>query len=107
MAKAEDKIELELKTSIEKKKLSSKKVKDFIKRYYDGDPTMTCPVGCKATCQEECYIEIHKALVSDEGKQQAFQTLYNRFGEKHCCGKLTQKLERGTNYCTVCGKEHK
>lgn len=78
-----------------------------MKNYYEGDPTIDCPTGCKGNCPLECYIEIHQALVNDKGERTDWKTPYVRDGRKHCCGKLMDKLSNGNYYCSVCGTESK
>lgn len=78
-----------------------------MKNYYEGNPTMECPKGCKATCLLDCYIEIHQALVGDDSKQHKFKELYSRDAHYHCCGKPIEVLSSGSMYCTVCGNEYK
>ena len=102
-----DKIRKEILAQVSSKKLTDKKIKDFMKKYYDGDPTMECPKGCKGTCLLDCYIEIHQALVDDNGNQVPFRKWYIRDGVKHCCGKEMSDLGNKRFYCTVCGCEHK
>lgn len=67
---------------------------------------MECPVGCKSDCQLDCYIEIHQALVDDEGNVSEFKTPYVRDGQDHCCGLPMQTLDNHNVYCTVCGEEY-
>jgi hypothetical protein len=81
-------------------------IKKFLTKYYEGNPVMTCPTGCKADCQLDCYIDIHKALIDDEGKVVEFETPYVRDGIHHCCGLEMESLDNGNIYCTVCGSEY-
>lgn len=97
----------DIRGAIASKKLSDKKIKDFMKQYYDGDPTIVCPAGCKGDCLKDCYIEIHQALVDDTGKPVPFSTKYLRDSAYHCCGRELRNIGNGNNYCTVCGIEHK
>lgn len=99
-------IAVAIRKQVADKKLSDKKIKDFLTTYYDGDPTVTCPVGCKGDCKLDCYIEIHQALVDDDGKHVSFKELYTRDNAYHCCGKETSKLKK-VKYCQVCGNEYK
>lgn len=99
-------IEVAIRRQVADKKLSDKKIKDFLNKYYDGDPTMTCPTGCKGTCQLDCYIEIHKALIDDNNKHVSFGELYKRDNAYHCCGKEVSTLKNNL-YCIVCGGEYK
>lgn len=96
----------QIKSKYESGKLKDKHIKDFLKKYYDGDPTNTCPVGCKADCQLECYIEIHQSLIDDKGNLNEFEVPYTRDKQNYCCGKEMETLQNGNIYCTVCGNEY-
>jgi hypothetical protein len=88
-----------------KGKLSDKSLKDFMKQYYDGDPTSDCPNGCKGNCLLDCYIDIHQSLIGDDGDIHDFKTKYTRDNAYHCCGKHLVKLKDNL-YCTVCSNEY-
>lgn len=102
-----DKIATTIRGLVASKKLSDKKIKDFLKKYYDGDPSNTCPNGCKADCLVDCYITIHQAMVSDDNKEVPFGKFYKRDNAYHCCGMQAQRLGNGNRYCIVCGNESK
>lgn len=87
-------------------KLNDKKIKAFLKEYYEGDPSTECPKGCKSDCMLECYIEIHQSLINDDGEKVDFKEPYIRDGEYYCCGKPMDTLENGNIYCSVCGGEY-
>jgi hypothetical protein len=99
------KIDADIRKEYESGKLKDKKLKDFMKNYYDGDPSTDCPNGCKGNCLLDCYIDIHQSLIGDDGKQRKFQTDYIRDGERFCCGKQLVNLKDNL-YCTVCGTEY-
>ena len=48
----------------------------------------------------ECYIDIHKALVDDDGDLNEFEEPYIRDGEYFCCGREIKELENGDLYCS-------
>lgn len=85
--------------------LKDKHLKDFLANYYEGDPSIECPKGCKATCILDCYAEIHSFLINDKGQLEDFGVKYVRDGEPHCCGRQLEDLNSNL-YCTVCGREH-
>ena len=98
-------IEKDIRKRYETGKLKDKHLKDFMKKYYDGDPSSDCPKGCKGTCLLECYVDIQTSLIDDKGKLCDFQTKYIRDKEPHCCGKRLVELKDNL-YCTVCGSEY-
>jgi hypothetical protein len=98
-------IRSELESKIASGKISKKAIKDFLKQYYDGDPDCQgCPTGCKEP--EQCFIDIHLALIDDSGIPQPFQVGYIRDGVPHCCGMELKHLSNNVLYCTICGSEH-
>jgi hypothetical protein len=98
-------IEEGIRKSFLNNKLKLVHVKKFLERYYDGDPDCG---DCGKKCKEplDCYIDIHKSMISDSGIIADFKTLYVRDNQKHCCGRQTAKLPNGKQFCTVCGNEY-
>jgi hypothetical protein len=98
-------IEKKIRTDFLNNKLKLVHVKKFLESYYDGDPDCG---DCGKKCKEplDCYIDIHKALIADDGERKEFKTLYVRDKQYHCCGRQTAKLPNGKQFCTVCGNEY-
>lgn len=102
---AEDKIRTDLAKKVKTGKLTIKKIKEFLKQYYEGDADCS---DCKKCSDEEiveCYIDIHVALVDDDADIAEFSAPYERRGMSFCCGKELVELENGNLSCTICGEE--
>lgn len=89
----------------ELKKISNKKIKDFLTLYHEGNPYSDCPKGCKTDCMKECYTLIHMNLVNDDYEEVPFKEKYVRDGEPFCCGKRLRKLDSKW-YCEICSNEY-
>lgn len=98
-------IESGIRKQYETGKLKDKHIKDFMKKYYDGDPSSDCPKGCKGSCLLDCYIDIQKALINDRNELIDFNIKYIRDGLPYCCGKQLEDLNNNL-YCTACGNEY-
>lgn len=99
-------IEDEIRVKYKSGKLKDSHIKKFLKDYYDGNPSNTCPNGCSKDCLLNCYIEIQQALVSDYGERLHFKEPYIRDGANYCCGMEQAELPNGSKYCEVCGTEY-
>lgn len=102
---AEAEIEKEIRGKIQKGKLKLPAIKSFLKSYYNGDPDCSDCSGCKEAEIVDCYIEIHKSLVDDDGNSSPMQEPYVRGGEDYCCGKPIKVID-GKLFCEVCGSEY-
>ena len=105
-AKKEAEVEADIRDKYEKGKLKDSAIKKFLDKYNEGDPDCAGCKGCSKEDMLECYIDIHKALVDDDGDLNEFEEPYIRDGEYYCCGKEIKELENGNLYCQVCGTEY-
>ena len=104
--KKEAEIEAYIRSKYEKGKLKDSEIKKFLDKYNEGDPECAGCKGCSKEDMLECYIDIHKALVDDDGDLNEFEEPYIRDGEYFCCGRVIKELENGNLYCQVCGTEY-
>ena len=104
--KKEAEIEEDIRDKYENKKLKDNAIKKFLDKYNEGDPECAGCKGCSKEDMLECYIDIHKALVDDDGDLNEFEEPYIRDGEYFCCGGELKELENGNLYCQVCGTEY-
>ena len=104
--KKEAEIEADIRDKYEKGKLKDNAIKKFLDKYNEGDPECAGCKGCSKEDMLECYIDIHKALVDDDGDVNEFEEPYVRHGEYFCCGKEIKELDNGNLYCSVCGQEY-
>ena len=105
-AKKEAEVEADIRDKYEKGKLKDNEIKKFLDKYNEGDPECAGCKGCSKEDMLECYIDIHKALVDDDGDVNEFEEPYVRHGEYFCCGREIIELENGNLYCSVCGQEY-
>lgn len=105
-AKKEAEVEADIRDKYEKGKLKDNEIKKFLDKYNEGDPECAGCKGCSKEDMLECYIDIHKALVDDDGYLNEFEEPYVRDGEYFCCGRELKELENGNLYCQVCGNEY-
>jgi len=107
IAKREKEVAAKVRKDIESGKLKLSAIKEFMTNYYEGDPDCAdCPKKCGKDTLVDCYVEIMKAMVDDEGEVNEFETPYVRDGENYCCGKPLEELDNGNLLCTVCGSEY-
>lgn len=104
--KKEAEIEADIRDKYEKGKLKDTTIKKFLDKYNEGDPECAGCNGCSKEDMLDCYIDIHKALVDDDGDVNEFEEPYVRHGEYFCCGKEIKELDNGNLYCSVCGQEY-
>ena len=105
-AKKEAEVEADIRDKYEKGKLKDNEIKKFLDKYNEGDPECAGCKGCSKEDMLDCYIDIHKALVDDDGDLNEFEEPYVRDGEYFCCGREIKELENGNLYCQVCGTEY-
>lgn len=106
-SKMEATVEKEIKENYESKKLKDTVIKKFLKEYYEGDPDCKdCSVGCTKEEALQCYIDLKKNFVDDEGDVHAESEPYYRDNEVFCCGHECSKLDNGNLYCEICGEEY-
>lgn len=105
-AKKEAEVEADIRDKYEKGKLKDNEIKKFLDKYNEGDPECAGCKGCSKEDMLECYIDIHKALVDDDGDLNEFEEPYIRDGEYFCCGREIKELENGNLYCQACGTEY-
>ena len=105
-AEKEAEVEADIRGKYEKGKLKDNEIKKFLDKYNEGDPECAGCKGCSKEDMLECYIDIHKALVDDDGDLNEFEEPYVRHGEYFCCGRELKELENGDLYCQVCGTEY-
>lgn len=105
-AEKEAEVEADIRDKYEKGKLKDNEIKKFLDKYNEGDPECAGCKGCSKEDMLECYIDIHKALVDDDGDLNEFEEPYVRDGEYFCCGRELKELENGNLYCQVCGTEY-
>ena len=101
---AEKTIEDNIRKEYKAKKLKDAKIKSFLTKYNEGNPDFD-PKKLKKDEALEEYINIHKALVDDDGEEFDLGDVYIRDNMDFCCGKpLSQKDD--SFYCAVCGAEY-
>jgi hypothetical protein len=107
-AEAEAKIEKDIRAKIKKGSLTVKKIKAELKNYYNGNEDCK---GCKSCSEEEivdCYIQLQKSFVDDEGDVHDTSEAYERNGVGFCCG--TEMVEspskKDTYCCEICSEEY-
>ncbi len=105
-AEKEAEIEADIRDKYEKGRLKDTTIKKFLDKYNEGDPECAGCNGCSKEDMLECYVDIHKALVDDDGDLNEFEEPYVRDGEYFCCGRELKELENGNLYCQVCGNEY-
>ena len=105
-AKKEAEVEADIRDKYKKGKLKDNEIKKFLDKYNEGDPECAGCKGCSKEDMLDCYIDIHKALVDDDGDLNEFEEPYVRDGEYFCCGRELKELENGNLYCQVCGTEY-
>ncbi len=105
-AEKEAEVEADIRDKYEKGKLKDNEIKKFLDNYNEGDPECAGCKGCSKEDMLNCYIDIHKALVDDDGDLNEFEEPYIRDGEYFCCGREIKELENGDLYCQVCGTEY-
>lgn len=106
VAEAESKVRKDIAAQIKKGKLTVKKMKEFLKQYYEGDADCKDCKGCSEEEIIECYTDIHVALVDDEGEVNEMGQPYVRRDANYCCGKELQEMEDDTMYCEICGETY-
>ena len=106
VTKKEAEIEADIRDKYEKGKLKDNAIKKFLDKYNEGDPECAGCKGCSKEDMLECYIDIHKALVDDDGDLNEFEEPYIRDGEYFCCGREIKEIENGDLYCQICGTEY-
>lgn len=106
VVKAENKLAEKIKKDISSGKVKQAKIKEFLKSYYDGDAECSDCSGCSKDEMINCFIEINKKLVDDDGAAHAVEEPYVRDGENYCCGKPLVTLDNGNLYCEPCGTEY-
>lgn len=103
----EEEVEANIRAKYKSKKLKDSEIKKFLDKYTDGDPECA---GCKDCSKEDllnCYIEIHRNLVDDEGDVSELEEPYIRQDEYHCCGvELSEALDSDNMFCKICGQEY-
>ena len=103
----EEEVEANIRAKYKSKKLKDSEIKKFLDKYTDGDPDCA---GCKDCSKEDllnCYIEIHRNLVDDEGNVSELEEPYIRNDEYYCCGvELSEDLDNDTMFCKICGQEY-
>lgn len=104
--KKEAEIEADIRDKYKKGKLKDTTIKKFLDKYNEGDPECAGCNGCSKEDMLDCYIDIHKALVDDDGDVNEFEEPYVRHGEYFCCGREIIELVNGNLYCSVCGQEY-
>lgn len=102
----EAEVEADIRSKYEKGKLKDTTIKKFLDKYNEGDPECAGCKGCSKEDMLDCYVDIHKALVDDDGDVNEFEEPYMRDGEYFCCGREIKELENGNLYCSVCGQEY-
>lgn len=102
----EKEVEENIREQYRKKKLKDSTIQKFLDNYNEGDPECKGCKGCTKEDMLDCYIDIHKALVDDDGEVNDMEEPYIRDNEYHCCGKELEELENGNYYCSVCGQEY-
>ena len=105
-AEKEAEVEADIRSKYEKGKLKDTTIKKFLDKYNEGDPECAGCNGCSKEDMLDCYVDIHKALVDDDGDLNEFEEPYIRDGEYFCCGREIKELENGNLYCSVCGQEY-
>lgn len=106
VTKKEAEVEADIRGKYEKGKLKDNAIKKFLDKYNEGDPECAGCKGCSKEEMLECYIDIHKGLVDDDGDVNDFEEPYMREEEYFCCGREIKELENGNLYCSVCGTEY-
>ena len=103
----EEEVEANIRAKYKSKKLKDSEIKKFLDKYTDGDPECA---GCKDCSKEDllnCYIEIHRNLVDDEGDVSELEEPYIRNDEYYCCGvELSEALDSDNMFCKICGQEY-
>lgn len=103
----EEEVEANIRAKYKSKKLKDSEIKKFLDKYTDGDPECA---GCKDCSKEDllnCYIEIHRNLVDDEGDVSELEEPYIRHDEYHCCGvELSEALDSDNMFCKICAQEY-
>ena len=107
-AKAEAEIEKDIKSKLFNKKLKVSSIKNFLKDYYDGDADCSDCKGCSEDETIDCYIEIQKSLVDDEGDVMKPEEGYYRNGVLYCCGKecVQDPDDESLVYCEICTSQY-
>jgi hypothetical protein len=107
-AKAEATLEATIRDDFKNKKLKPTAMKAFLKKYYDGDPDCSDCKGCSSEEHLDCYLDIQKALVDDEGEVNEMSNPYIRNDENYCCGKALVQHPDDANVfvCEVCGETY-
>ena len=100
---AEAEVEEDIRKQFTAGKLKQSQIKSFLKDYYDGDAECSDCGKCSKDEQLTCYINIHKALVDDDGEKHDMEDAYVREGEDFCCGKPLQNIDGKDLCCAVCG----
>lgn len=98
-------VRIDLKAQYSSGKLKDSHIKKFLKNYYDGNPNTLKGVSKEDLLED--YIITHERLVGDDLVKHELNTLYERNGRKHCCGKeLNKSLRVGYPFCEICGTEY-
>lgn len=107
-AKAEKEIEMDIKSKLFNKKLKLSAIKNFLKEYYDGDADCADCKGCSEEETIECYIDIQKSLVDDDGEVMKPEEGYFRNDVLHCCGKecVQDPDDEALVYCEICASQY-
>lgn len=104
--KAEEKVEAEIRKQYKDGKLKSNTIKKFLNNYYKGDPDCKDCKGCNKEEQLDCYIDVKKAFIDDDGDTHKEEDIYARDDKDYCCGQELKKLENGNSVCEICGTEY-
>jgi hypothetical protein len=102
----EKEIEDRVQTAIKNKKLTVKKMREFLADYFEDDPDChECNCSDKETT--ECYLKIKTALVDDDGDEHELADAYMRNDKVFCCGKECALNPDNENQfiCEICGSK--
>jgi type I site-specific restriction-modification system R (restriction) subunit len=91
---------------VSSKKLTVKKMKDYLGKFYEGDADCKGCKGCKDDEILDCYINLKQSLVDDEGEVHKQSDPYVRDDTNFCCGTELQELDNGNLFCPVCSNEY-
>ena len=103
--KAEDEIIEAIDAEIESGKLTSKKMKAFLEKYYEGNADCSKCKGCSSEELVDCYKDAKVSFVGDEGEVNEEGNPYIRNEMYFCCGRECKELENGNIFCEICGEE--
>jgi hypothetical protein len=103
----EEKIAEEVRSLIDKKKLTIAAMKKELKKYYEGDADCKDCKGCTEEEVIECYILTKQAFVDDEGARTDAEEPYYRNDSVFCCGRACEAHPDNADVmvCTICAGE--